>query len=66
MPTPCWGAGPAEVSHVAASQPLDMAVWKAMGLRACWVNPRSEKAESQWLPFTEVKDVAEAARLILG
>jgi FMN phosphatase YigB (HAD superfamily) len=55
-----------EVIHVAASQPLDMAVCKSMGIRAFWVNRRDEKVEVQWLPFTEVKDVAEAAQLILG
>lgn len=60
------GVGPAEVIHVAASQPLDMAVCKAMGTRAFWVNRRGEAAETQWLPFTEVTDVAEAARVILG
>jgi 2-haloacid dehalogenase len=60
------GVGPAEAIHVAASQPLDMAVCKAMGIRAFWVNRRGEAAEAQWLPFTEVKDLAEAARLILG
>jgi 2-haloacid dehalogenase len=58
------GVTPAEVIHVAASQPLDMAVCKELGLRAFWVNRRGEQAEAQWLPFTEVKDVAEAARLI--
>lgn len=55
-----------EVIHVAASQPLDMAVCRALGLRAFWVNRRGETAEAQWLPFTEVKDVAEAARIILA
>ena len=60
------GVGPAELIHVAASQPLDMAVCKAMGVRAFWVNRRGEAAETQWLPFTEVKDVAEAARLFLS
>ena len=60
------GVTPAETIHVAASQPLDMAVCKAMGIPAFWVNRRSETAEPQWLPFTEVKDVAEAARLILA
>ena len=58
------GVTPAEVIHVAASQPLDMAVCKELGIRAFWVNRRGERAETQWLPFTEVKDVAEAARLI--
>ena len=58
------GVTPAETIHVAASQALDMAVCKAMGIRAFWVNRRSETADPQWLPFTEVKDVAEAARLI--
>ena len=43
-----------------------MAVCKSMGIRAFWVNRRDEKVEVQWLPFTEVKDVAEAAQLILG
>ena len=43
-----------------------MAVCKAMGIRAFWVNRRDEKVEPQRRPFTEVKDVAEAARLILG
>jgi 2-haloacid dehalogenase len=60
------GVIPAETIHVAASQALDMAVCKAMGIPAFWVNRRGETAEPQWLPFTEVKDVAEAARLILG
>ena len=60
------GVTPAETIHVAASQPLDMAVCKAMGIRAFWVNRRGEAADPQWLPFTEVKDVAEAARLILA
>lgn len=60
------GVGPVEVIHVAASQPLDMAVCKAMGIRAFWVNRRGENSERQWLPFTEVKDVAAAARLIVG
>jgi 2-haloacid dehalogenase len=60
------GVTPDEVIHVAASQPLDMAVCKDLGIRAFWVNRRGERAEAQWLPFTEVKDVAEAARLIAG
>jgi 2-haloacid dehalogenase len=59
------GVTPAEVIHVAASQPLDMAVCKALGLRAFWVNRRDEPVNPQWLPFTEVKDVAEATRLII-
>jgi 2-haloacid dehalogenase len=58
------GVQPAEVIHVAASQPLDMAACKAMGIRAFWVNRRGEDVESEWLPFTEVRDVAEAAQLI--
>jgi 2-haloacid dehalogenase len=60
------GVTPTETIHVAMSQPLDMAVCKAMGIRAFWVNRTAETAEPQWLPFTEVKDVAEAARLILA
>jgi len=51
--------------HVAASQPLDMAVCKALGIRAYWVNRRAESADPQWRPFTEAKDVAEAAVSIL-
>lgn len=60
------GVTPGETIHVAASQPLDMAVCRAMGIRAFWVNRRGEAVDTQWLPFTEVKDVAEAARLILA
>ena len=60
------GVTPAETVHVAASQPLDMAVCKALGIRAYWVNRRAEAADPQWLPFTEVKDVAEAMRSILS
>ena len=60
------GVAAADTVHVAASQPLDMAACKAMGIPAFWVNRRGETAEAQWLPFTEVTDVAEAARLILA
>ena len=59
------GVAPQQTVHVAASQPLDMAVCKALGLRAYWVNRRAETVDPQWLPFTEVKDVAEAAVSIL-
>lgn len=59
------GVTPDEVIHVAASQPLDMAVCKTLGIRAFWVNRRGEAADPQWLPFTEVKDVAEAVRIIV-
>ncbi len=60
------GVTPAQTLHVAASQPLDMAVCKALGIRAYWVNRRGEAADPQWHPFTEVKDVSQAARSILG
>lgn len=60
------GVTPAQTVHVAASQPLDMAACKALGLRAYWVNRRAEAVDPRWLPFTEVKDVAEAMRSILG
>lgn len=60
------GVTPEQTVHVAASQPLDMAVTKVLGIRAYWVNRRAETADPQWLPFTEVKDVAEAARSILA
>jgi 2-haloacid dehalogenase len=56
------GVTPREVVHVAASQPLDMAVCRTLGIRAFWVNRRGEKAEAQYLPFTEVADIGQAAR----
>ena len=59
------GVTPQQTVHVAASQPLDMAVCKALGLRAYWVNRRAETMDPQWLPFTEVRDVAEASASIL-
>jgi 2-haloacid dehalogenase len=58
------GVTPAEVIHIAASQPLDMAVCRVMGIRAFWVNRRAEKAEDQYRPFTEVTTVAEAAAVL--
>lgn len=59
------GVTPREVVHVAASQPLDMAVCRVLGIRAFWVNCRGERAEEQYRPFTEVATVAEAATLLL-
>lgn len=56
------GVTPREVVHVAASQPLDMAVCKVLGIRAFWVNRRGEAAETRYLPFTEVADLGHAAR----
>jgi 2-haloacid dehalogenase len=58
------GVTPADVIHIAASQPLDMAVCRVLGIRAFWVNRRGEKAEEQYKPFTEVTTVAEAAALL--
>jgi len=58
------GVTPAEVVHIAASQPLDMAVCRVLGIRAFWVNRRNEQAEAQYKPFTEVATVAEAVALL--
>jgi FMN phosphatase YigB (HAD superfamily) len=52
------------VVHIAASQPLDMAVCRVLGIRAFWVNRRNEAAEEQCKPFTEVTTVAEAVGLL--
>lgn len=60
------GVGVAEVVHVAMSQPLDMAVCRDLGIRAYWVNRTGEAADPQYMPFIEVKSVAEAARMIAG
>ena len=59
------GVTPRETVHVAASQPLDMAVCKELGIRAFWVNLRGEEIDAKLLPFSEVADVGQAARLIL-
>jgi len=58
------GVTPTDVVHIAASQPLDMAVCRVLGIRAFWVNRRNEQAEAQYKPFTEVTTVAEAAGLL--
>jgi FMN phosphatase YigB (HAD superfamily) len=58
------GVTPGEVVHVAASQPLDMAVCRVLGIRAFWVNRRNETAEEQYRPFTEVTNVAQVAGLL--
>lgn len=47
-------------------RPRRATVCNAMGIRAFRINRRGETAETQWLPLTEVKEMAEAARLILG
>ncbi|CAN5459244.1 haloacid dehalogenase type II [soil metagenome] len=58
------GVTPGEVVHIAASQPLDMAVCRVLGIRAFWVNRRNETAEERYRPFTEVATVAEAVPLL--
>jgi FMN phosphatase YigB (HAD superfamily) len=58
------GVTPGEVVHIAASQPLDMAVCRVLGIRAFWVNRRNEAAEEKYRPFTEVTTVAEAVGLL--
>jgi len=58
------GVTPADVVHIAASQPLDMAVCRVLGIRAFWVNRRNEAAEEPYKPFTEVTTVAEAVGLL--
>jgi 2-haloacid dehalogenase len=60
------GVTPHETVHVAASQPLDMAVCKELGIRAFWVNRRGEEIDAKLLPFSEVADLSQAARLILN
>jgi len=58
------GVTPGEVVHIAASQPLDMAVCRVLGIRAFGVNRRNEQAEARYRPFTEVTTVAEAIPLL--
>ena len=53
-----------EVVHVAMSQALDMAVCKALGIRAIWVDRGREKAVAAYRPYAEVKSLAEVSRLL--
>lgn len=53
-----------EVVHVAMSQALDMAVCKALGIRAVWVDRGREKAVASYRPYAEVKSLAEVSRLL--
>lgn len=58
------GVTPSEVVHVAMSQALDMAVCKALGIRAVWVDRGREKAVAQYRPYAEVKSLTEVSRLL--
>ncbi len=53
-----------EVVHVAMSQALDMAVCKALGIRAVWVDRGREKAVASYRPYAEVKSLTDVARLL--
>jgi 2-haloacid dehalogenase len=58
------GVSVPEVVHVAMSQALDMAVCKALGIRAIWVDRGREKAVAAYRPYAEVKSLAEVSRLL--
>jgi 2-haloacid dehalogenase len=58
------GVSVPEVVHVAMSQALDMAVCKALGIRAVWVDRGREKAVAAYRPYAEVKSLAEVSRLL--
>jgi 2-haloacid dehalogenase len=58
------GVLPSEVVHVAASMPLDMPVCKELGIAAIWVNRRGEQPDERFRPFTEVRNITQAAEFL--
>lgn len=59
------GVSPDETVHVAMGVYWDMQARHELGLRGIWVNRRREIGNPDWMPYTEVPDLAGAAALLL-
>lgn len=59
------GVTPEETVHVAMGMYWDMKACHELGVRGIWVNRRNETGNPDWLPYTEVSDLTEAAALLL-
>lgn len=59
------GVSSSETVHVAMGMYWDMKACHELGLRAIWVNRRGETGNPQWLPYTQVSNLQEAADLLL-
>lgn len=55
-----------ETVHVAMGMYWDMKARHELGLRGIWVNRRAEAGNAEWLPYAEVRDVSQAADLLLS
>lgn len=60
------GVRPDETVHVAMGMYTDMKACHELGLRAIWVNRRSEHGNPAWRPYSEVEDVRGAAELLMS
>jgi 2-haloacid dehalogenase len=54
-----------ETVHVAMGMYWDMKARHELGFRGIWVNRRGETGNADWLPYAEVRNVAQAADLLL-
>ncbi|MBM6595619.1 haloacid dehalogenase type II [Microvirga pudoricolor] len=59
------GVRPDETVHVAMGMYWDMKARHELGLRGIWVNRRGEDGNPDWRPYAEVKNLEEAADLLL-
>ncbi len=59
------GATPDETVHVAMGMYTDMKARHELDLRGIWVNRRGEVGNSEWLPYSEVRDLEGVAALLL-
>lgn len=57
---------PDETVHVAMGMYTDMKACHELGLRAIWVNRRSEHGNPAWQPYSEVRDMSGAAELLMS
>lgn len=59
------GVSPDETVHVAMGMYWDMKARHELGLQGIWVNRRGEMGNPDWLPYEEVSNLADAAKLLL-
>lgn len=54
-----------ETVHVAMGMLLDMKACHELGVRGIWVNRLGQRGNPDWLPYSEVSNLDEAAELLL-
>lgn len=59
------GVAKQDTVHVAAGMFLDMKACHDLGVRAIWINRYSDKGNPDWLPYTELNDLAAVPRTLM-